>query len=114
MYLHQTCRWIALAVALGLAIPGVRADLITPDSIPNPPGTVASADGTSIYSNNNLVTTQYTGLGLNFTSNALASATAITNLNGIKVWVPASILVQPALGVAGGATFYFPGCGDQL
>jgi hypothetical protein len=74
--------WTALAIAFGLAAPAARAAMITPESIPDPPGTVSSGYGTPVNANN-LVTTQYAGLGLSFSSGA-----AITNLNGVHVWAP--------------------------
>ncbi|HTU18692.1 MAG TPA: PEP-CTERM sorting domain-containing protein [Gemmataceae bacterium] len=77
----RSWRWSALAIAFGLATPAARAEMITPDSIPNPPSAVASAAGTPVYSNN-LVTTQYDGLGLRF------GRAAITQLNNIPVWAP--------------------------
>src|SRR5581483_7388442 len=46
-----------------------------------PPSAVSSTNGTPVYANN-LVTSQYAGLGLNF------SDTTITRLNGISVWAP--------------------------
>jgi hypothetical protein len=82
-------RWSALAVAFGLMASAARAEIITPDSIPNPPSMVDSAIGTPIYPNN-LVTTQYAGLGLNF-----LGSSAITRLNGVPVWAPIAPVVVP-------------------
>jgi hypothetical protein len=84
----------ALTTAFVLLTPSVRADLITPDSITNPPAAVGSADGAPIPSAANLVTTQYAGLGLNFL-NSGQLMTAITTLNGVKVWVPGSAIGSP-------------------
>ncbi len=92
----------ALVAAFGLAASTVRAEMITPDSIPNPPASVNSANGTSVALGN-LVNTQYKGLGLNFTSGA-----AITNLNGVSVWAPTEMLAQPASRVAGGPPVNYP------
>ncbi len=85
-----------LAVAFVLTASAARAGLITPDSIPNPPSAVDSANGTQVYANN-IVNTQYGGLGLNFSSGA-----AITNMNGVAVWAPlASGIVIPDSQVSG-------------
>ena len=72
-------RWIALAIAFGLPVSMARAEMITPDSIPNPPSAVSSTGGP--IGANNIVTTQYAGLGLRFDTNAV-----ITQLNNISVW----------------------------
>jgi hypothetical protein len=95
-------RWLVLAVVLAFAAVEVRADVITPDSIANPPGAVGSANSTPVNANN-LVTTQYAGLGLNFSSGA-----AITNLNGVNVWAPAEPLMQPQSRISGGPPVNFP------
>lgn len=76
--------WSALTVAISLTIPAARAEMITPDSIPNPPSTVDAAQGTSV-SPSNLVNLQYKGLGLVF-----PGGSAITQLNGVSVWAPVS------------------------
>jgi hypothetical protein len=76
--------------------------MITPDSIPNPPSAVGSADGTPVYAGS-LVTTQYKGVGLNFSSGA-----AITGLNGVNVWAPTLWLMEPASRTAGGPPSNFP------
>jgi hypothetical protein len=76
----------ALGVAFVFAASAARAEWITPDSIPNPPATVASANGTPV-SPGNLVNSQYSGLGLTFGN----SWTAITNLNGVAVWAPVAV-----------------------
>ncbi len=81
MHAFRSWRASALAVIFALTAPVAQAGMITPDSIPNPPSAVSSANGTPVYANN-LVTTQYAGLGLNF------SDTTITRLNGISVWAP--------------------------
>ncbi len=98
--------WLTLAVAFGLPLPAARAEMIGPDSIPNAPGAVNAASGTPVYAGG-VVTSQYNGLGLNFSPTS-ASTTAITNLNGVAVWAPAVPLAHPALGVAGGPPFNFP------
>jgi hypothetical protein len=87
--------WFTLATALVFAASAARAEWITPDSISNPPGAVGSANGTAVPVGN-LVSTQYTGLGLNFT------AAAITHLNGVNVWAPVPTFAEPAVGVVGG------------
>jgi PEP-CTERM motif-containing protein len=87
MQVFRSGRWSSLAVAFGLMIPAARAGMITPDSIPNPPSAVSSVGGTPVYANN-LVTTQYAGLGLNF------DGAAITKLNGISVWAPIGVAVS--------------------
>ncbi len=81
MHAFRSWRISALAVIFALTAPVAQAGMITPDSIPNPPSAVSSANGTPVYAKN-LVTTQYAGLGLNF------SDTTITRLNGISVWAP--------------------------
>jgi hypothetical protein len=101
-------RWSALAVAFGLMASPARAEMITPDSIPNPPSVVGSAIGTPIYTNN-LVTTQYAGLGLNFLGSA-----AITRLNGVSVWAPVAPATSPSrlisyYGPWAGGSFVSPG-----
>lgn len=92
MQQFRNWRWSVLTVAFGLASPATRAEMITPDSIPNPPSAVASAQGTPV-SLSNVVMSQYAGLGMNF------NAPAITSLNGVPVWVPVNF---PA--GSGGAT----------
>jgi hypothetical protein len=95
MQVFRSWRWSALAVAFGLTTPAARAGMITPDSIPGPPSAVASDQGTPVYFSN-VVTSQYKGLGLNFSSGA-----AITNLNGTSVWAPTEGLAHPDSSVAG-------------
>jgi hypothetical protein len=85
---------LVLLNLFAISIPTTHASLITPDSIPLPPASVNSAGGTPVPTAN-LVTTQYTGLGLNF-SNA-----AITRLNGVKVWAPVEAIAVPASEAAG-------------
>jgi hypothetical protein len=94
-------RAFALSMMFIFAASAARADLITPDSIPNPPAAVASADGTPVPSGS-LVTTQYTGLGLNFTD------AAITRLNGATVWVPVDPQAMPASSAVGWPPGPFP------
>ena len=52
----RTRRWMAMAFIFCLSVPVARADVITPDSIANPPGSVGSANFTPIYSPGDLVT----------------------------------------------------------
>lgn len=94
-------RWFALAAAFGFAATVARAEMITPDSIPNPPSAVGSANGTPVPLGS-LVTTQYTGMGLNF------SLTAITHLKGVAVWAPVQPIVVPASQVVGGPPTSYP------
>jgi PEP-CTERM motif-containing protein len=106
--------WLALAMFAFAASP-TQAEWITPNSIPNPPPAVGSAAGTLVPAAS-WVTTQYTGLGLNF-SNA-----AITSLNGVSVWAPLEARGIPAHGIGppppppigygmwqGGGVFVLPG-----
>lgn len=86
--------FLAWLVVLAISIQETRGSLITPDSIPNPPTAVSAAGGTPVFAAN-LVTTQYSALGLNF-SNA-----AITRLNGVKVWAPVEGIAIPASEAAG-------------
>lgn len=95
MHAAKGLRLLALT-AVGFAVSTARADMITPDSIPNPPPAVASANGTAVYANN-LVSNQYGRLGLGFGN----SLTAITRLNGIPVWAPVEGVAIPAVGVIG-------------
>lgn len=115
MHAQGIGRLLALALAFGLSAVGVQADLITPDSIPNPPPAVGSGNLTPIPSLSNLVTTQYTAMGLNFSSftppfasSVTNSLTAITNLNGVNVWAPATPLLLPMSRIAGGPPPNFP------
>lgn len=82
MLAFRIWRWSVLALVCGLTAPAARAEMITPNSIPNPPGAVGSANGTLVDANS-LVSTQYDGLGLRF-----LTAVAITQLNNISVWAP--------------------------
>lgn len=84
MHIFRSWRWNALALLFGFSAPTARAELITPDSIPNPPSAVASAQGTPV-SPSNLVNLQYKGVGLVF-----PGGSAITQLNGVSVWAPVS------------------------
>ena len=95
--------WFALAVAFGLATSAARAEMITPNSIHNPPGAVGSANGTPVYASN-LVNSQYMGLGLGFVNNW----TAITSLNGVPVWAPVGAIVNPDVRISGGPPVNFP------
>jgi hypothetical protein len=87
-------RWFALAAAFGFTVSAARAEMISPNSIPNPPSPVGSANLTRIFSTSNLVTTQYAGQGLNFDSQNF-SLMAITRLNGVTVWAPATLVANP-------------------
>ncbi len=73
--------WITFTVSIMVFVPVVEGSAITPDSIPNPPVAVNSASGTIVPAQQ-MVTTQYSGLGLDFTS------TAISQLKGVAVWAP--------------------------
>lgn len=75
-------------------------------SIPlNPPFLVDSANG-SIVHPNELVTTQYTGSGLNF-----PWGTAITKLNGDSVWAPISVPLDSGVKNPWGSIYYHEGWG---
>jgi hypothetical protein len=84
MHGFRSRRWSALTVLFIFASQAARAGMITPDSIPNPPSSVASAQGTPVYTNN-FVIGQYSGLGLVF-----PRGSALTQLNGMSVWAPVS------------------------
>jgi hypothetical protein len=94
--------WFSLATVFGFAASTAQAEWITPNSIPNPPAAVASANGTAVYPDN-LVTTQYKALGLNFSGGA-----AITTLNGVSVWAPTEMLAQPLSRLMGGPPVNYP------
>jgi hypothetical protein len=101
MHAFRSRRWSTLAVLFVFTAPAVRAGMITPDSIPNPPSAVGSANGTPVYTSN-LVTTEYKGLGLNFShAAAILNGVAITNLNGTSVWAPTEGLARPGNSIAG-------------
>jgi hypothetical protein len=103
MHAHNLGRWVVWAAVLTMAAEEVQADVITPASITHPPGAVGWANGTPVYANN-LVTTQYAGLGLNY-----ASGAAITNLNGVNVWAPTEPLLRPLIRtIPGGPPLPFP------
>lgn len=82
---------IALSIAFVLSAAAARADLIAPNSISDSPNAVASSGGTPVYANN-LVTTQYDGLGLRF-----VNGTAITQLNNTPVWAPITLTPHPTI-----------------
>ncbi len=88
MLAFRSWRWSALTVLFIFATQAARAGMITPDSIPNPPSAVASAQGTNLYANN-YVSNQYAAVGLEFSSGA-----AITRLNGVPVWAPIGVAVN--------------------
>ncbi len=102
MHAFRNWRWNALAVAFGLTAPVAQAGMITPDSISNSPSAVASSNGTPVY-RSSFVTSQYKGVGLNVTSGG-----AITNLNGVNVWVPTQMLGQPGSSSVGGPPGNYP------
>lgn len=102
MHTIMSPRWFALATAFGFAAPAAQAAMITPDSISTPPSAVGSANFTPVYAGN-FVTTQYNGLGLNFSGGA-----AITNLNGVSVWAPTESLMQPMSRISGGPPPNYP------
>ena len=87
---------IALLVSFLFAAGSARAEWITPNSIPNPPPAVGSANGTAIYASNKVVT-QYITLGMDFVD----SWTAITRLHGVSVWAPAFPSASPSIGLMG-------------
>lgn len=93
--------WFALAAVFSFVTPAAHAEIITPDSIPNLPSAIASTGGTAVPLGN-LVSSQYSGLGLNF------SFAAITHMNGTEVWSPAQPLVAPPIGVAGSPPPNYP------
>lgn len=102
MFAFRNRRWSALVVVFSLATPSARAGMITPDSIPNPPSAVSSANGTPVYPSN-FVAAQYKGLGLIFSPGA-----AITKLNGGSVWVPIEpIASTQGLSDRGSTNYYF-------
>lgn len=115
MYTTKGRRWFALAAAFSFIIPAAQAEMITPDSIPNPPAAVGSANGTPVYAGN-LVSTQYTGLGLTFNY----QWNAVTSLNGVPVWVPVessgtvTTPVLPPNYVWGHVNYYAPWYGASL
>jgi PEP-CTERM motif-containing protein len=88
VHTFRSWHWSTLAVFFVFTAPTARAGMITPDSIPNPPSAVASAQGTNLYANN-YVSTQYAAVGLEFSSGA-----AITRLNGIPVWAPIGVAIN--------------------
>src|SRR5579884_1839850 len=61
MQVFRSWHWSVLAVTFGFTTQAAQAGMITPDSIPNPPSAVDSANGTPVFSNN-LVTTQYSAV----------------------------------------------------
>jgi hypothetical protein len=95
-FMRRKTLTVSLSIAALFASFGglVRGSAITPDSIPNPPGMVASTGNTTVPSNN-LVSIQYTGLGLNF------NYAALTRIDGMKVWAPVDPVAVPAVGIAG-------------
>lgn len=93
-------RWFALAMIFSFATPAAHAEMITPDSIPNPPASVDSANGTPVYSGN-LVSSQYASMGLTFNS-----WTAITHLNGVSLWAPVGMPYPTPGQNAGNINYY--------
>lgn len=81
MWQSKVCLSSAVAALFIIFVPMVEGSAITPDSILNPPAAVNSASGTIVPAQQ-MVTTQYSGLGLSFT------ATAISQLKGVAVWAP--------------------------
>jgi hypothetical protein len=76
--------------------------VVTPDSIAVPPAlTMPAAHGTSVV-DGGWVDQQYTSLGLWF------SGAAVTQINGVKVWTPASYGTgsTPSLNYAPGSSIY--------
>jgi hypothetical protein len=67
---------------------------VTPDSIPQPPPLVGSAESTPIYSPADLVTNQYVGRGMLFPTvpvwpGKFGTTAALTKLGGVDAWTPA-------------------------
>ena len=93
--INRTLRLIAAAVSAALlAAAPARAGLITPNSIPQPPLAVGSADGTTVQSPAYFVDDQYTGLGIQFSgggdrASIGANFPLVTSLYGTDVWVSA-------------------------
>jgi MYXO-CTERM domain-containing protein len=87
------------------AAPGVRADLITPDSIPSPPPVSLATNGGRIPQGG-WVTDQYVGKGLSFpfrmTGVDTGLSTAIVQVAGVKVWTGANAVDG---GLLGGVSF---------
>jgi len=107
MYGFRKWRWSALAVVFGLAASAARAEMITPDSIPNPPTAVAPNNGTP-DNTSNLVSTQYAGLGL------MLHGAVITSLDGVSMWVPSTQSSNPSPGGSVGAINYLSSLGGSL
>lgn len=112
MSAFRSWRWSAVAITFSVFASAAQAEMITPDSIPNPPSAVSSPNGL-VYANN-VVNTQYTGLGLHFYD------VASTKLNGITAWVPVGVVAGTPAAVgaidyawAGGGNFVSPGTMSQ-
>jgi MYXO-CTERM domain-containing protein len=101
MPVSSSWRWSALTIALGLFGSMAHAEMITPDSIANPPSAVTP---TGLLSANNIINNQYDGLGLRFFH------AAITQLNNIPVWQGTDFPYQQTINYQGlGFTFVRPG-----
>jgi len=72
--------------------PGARADFITPSSIPAAPAAISPGVGDTAVASANLVTTQYSSLGLDFPAHqggtSSSYTTAIVQLGGVTAWAP--------------------------
>jgi hypothetical protein len=105
MLTFRSWRWSAIVFAISITAPAARAELITSDSIPNPPSAVSSANGTPV-STGNAVIGQYSGFGLLF-----PWETAITRLNGVSVWAPVNSPADQTGQLSKGAIIYHEGWG---
>jgi hypothetical protein len=100
MHMIKRQHGFALAMIFGFATPAAHAEMITPDSIPNPPAAVGWANGTHVYASN-LVSSQYASMGLTFNP-----STAITHLNGVSVWAPVGMPYQTSGSYWGNIDYY--------
>jgi MYXO-CTERM domain-containing protein len=102
-FLRDWCKLGALVLCLAWTSP-LRADLITPDSIPSPPPVSPASDGK--LAPGGWVTDQYVGVGLNFpyrmTGVDTGLSTALVQVDGVKVWTGASAVDA---GILGGVSF---------
>jgi hypothetical protein len=80
----------ALVLLLGTAVGGQAGVIVTPNSISAPPATTLPAlHGTPVVEGGG-VTEQYSGVGVLF------AFTAITEIDGVKVWTPTTDLMSSA------------------
>jgi hypothetical protein len=101
-FLRDCCKLAALIVLL--ARTPLRADPITPNSIPSPPPVSPAIDGQ--LAPGGWVTSQYVSTGLNFpfrmTGVDTGLSTALVQVNGVTVWTGANSVDG---GVLGGVSF---------